>query len=50
MLFFLDRPSLGLTLIQVIMNIAIYPLVVLLSQTLLGVRRQAARDATLGAV
>ncbi|KPA21459.1 hypothetical protein shim_21640 [Shimia sp. SK013] len=50
MLFFLDRPSLGLTLIQVIMNIAIYPFVVLLSQTLFGVRRQAARDATLGAV
>ncbi|SFL10619.1 rod shape-determining protein MreD [Shimia haliotis] len=45
---FVDPPSLGLTLIQVLMNFATYPLVVLLSQVLFGVRRQAARDGHLG--
>lgn len=47
--FFLDRPSLGLTLIQAMMNIATYPLVVLLSQMLFGVRRQDVRDGNVGA-
>ncbi|MGR3714016.1 MAG: rod shape-determining protein MreD [Shimia sp.] len=49
MVFFLDRPSLGLTLIQVMMNIAVYPFVVLVSQVVFGVRRQAVRDGNLGA-
>ncbi|TCK98945.1 rod shape-determining protein MreD [Shimia isoporae] len=49
MMFFVDRPSLGLTLIQAMMNVAAYPLVVLLSQVFFGVRRQAARDGQFGA-
>ncbi|MCP4819156.1 MAG: rod shape-determining protein MreD [Shimia sp.] len=47
--FFLDRPSLGLTLIQALMNVATYPLVVLFSQLLFGVRRQQAHDSNVGA-
>lgn len=49
MVFFLDRPTLGLALIEAIMNIACYPLVVLLSQILFGVRRQDVRDGHMGA-
>ncbi len=47
-LFFLDRPSLGLTLIQAMMNIGTYPLVVLLSQILFGVRRLQVHDSNVG--
>ena len=42
-------PSLGLMLMQVLMTIAAYPLVVVLSQVLLGVRRATAHDTALGA-
>lgn len=44
MLFFVERASLGLTLMQVIMNIVIYPAIVLLSSALFGVRRAPARE------
>ncbi len=48
-IFLLPLPSLGLMLMQVIMNIAIYPLVVLLSHVLFGVRRATVHDSGLGA-
>jgi rod shape-determining protein MreD len=39
--FFIPAPSLGLVLIQLIMTIALYPLVVLISHVLFSVRRPA---------
>lgn len=48
-LMLLPLPSLGLMLMQVIMNIAIYPVLVVLSHFLLGVRRSHAPDRGLGA-
>lgn len=39
--FFLSKPSLSLSLIQLGMTIALYPVVVLLSHLLLGVRKSA---------
>ncbi|SMP28956.1 rod shape-determining protein MreD [Shimia sagamensis] len=47
-IFLLPLPSLGLMLMQTIMNIAIYPGVVFLSHLLFGVRRSSVHD-TLGA-
>jgi len=45
-----EQAHIALILVQVIMTIAVYPLVVLLSQSLLGVRRLSPADAeTLGA-
>ncbi len=44
-IFLLPLPSLGLMLMQTIMNIAIYPGVVFLSHILFGVRRATAHDA-----
>ncbi|WP_068248986.1 rod shape-determining protein MreD [Tritonibacter horizontis] len=45
-----EHAHIALLMIQVIMTIAVYPIVVLLSQTLLGVRRLSAADAeTMGA-
>ncbi|WP_422054173.1 rod shape-determining protein MreD [Shimia sp.] len=44
-IFLLPLPSLGLMLMQTIMNIAIYPGVVFLSHLLFGVRRATAHDA-----
>ncbi|PSL22170.1 rod shape-determining protein MreD [Shimia abyssi] len=48
-LFFVERASLGLTLMQVIMNVMIYPFIVLLSAGIFGVRRSAVRDTGMGA-
>lgn len=44
-IFLLPLPSLGLMLMQTIMNIAIYPGVVFLSHLLFGVRRSSVHDA-----
>jgi rod shape-determining protein MreD len=45
-----EQAHIALILVQVIMTIAAYPLVVLISQSLFGVRRLSAADAeTLGA-
>ncbi|WP_197915574.1 rod shape-determining protein MreD [Thiosulfatihalobacter marinus] len=49
-IFMVHHVPLGLPLMQVIMNIAIYPLVVFLSAILCGVRRTKARDTAMGAV
>ncbi|MDA5558435.1 rod shape-determining protein MreD [Shimia sp. MMG029] len=48
-LMLLPVPPLGLMLMQVIMNIAIYPVIVVLSHFLFGVRRSTAPDGGLGA-
>lgn len=45
----LPQPSLGLMLMQVIMNIAVYPVIVVLSHFLFGIRRTHAQDGGLGA-
>ncbi|SEO19723.1 rod shape-determining protein MreD [Salinihabitans flavidus] len=42
--FLVDQVPLGLTLIQTIMSAAVYPLVVLVSWFLLGLRKLSARD------
>lgn len=47
--FLVQSVPLGLPLMQVIMNIAVYPLVVFLSAILCGVRRTKARDTAMGA-
>lgn len=47
--FLLDTASLGLILVQVMLNIAIYPFVVLLSHLLFGVRRATVHDGSQGA-
>ncbi len=47
--FLLDTASLGLILMQVMLNIAIYPVVVLLSHLLFGVRRATVHDGSQGA-
>ena len=39
-----DQAPLGLSLMQMIMTLLIYPVVVMLSQTLLGVRKLAPGD------
>ncbi|MFK7938348.1 MAG: rod shape-determining protein MreD [Roseovarius sp.] len=39
-----DRPPLGLSLMQLVMTLAAYPLVVLASQFLMGVRKQTPGD------
>ncbi len=48
-LMLLPLPSLGLMLMQVIMNIAVYPVIVILSHFLFGVRRTHTQDGSLGA-
>ncbi|WP_435141207.1 rod shape-determining protein MreD [Pseudopelagicola sp. nBUS_19] len=47
-IFFVERDSLGLSLMQVIMNVMAYPVVVFLSATLLGLRHSTARDTSMG--
>ena len=49
MVFFVERASFGLTLMQAIMNISLYPLIVMLSSGLFGVRRAPARETGMGA-
>ncbi|MGX9351183.1 rod shape-determining protein MreD [Shimia sp. W99] len=49
MVFFVERASLGLTLMQTIMNISLYPLIVMLSSGLFGVRHAPARETGMGA-
>ncbi|MEX0282447.1 MAG: rod shape-determining protein MreD, partial [Arenibacterium sp.] len=45
----LPLPSLGVSMIQMVLTILAYPLVVLVTQTLMGVRKLAPSDAgTLG--
>jgi len=44
-LFFIDRVGVGLSVMRLLMTVAIYPLVVLLSASLLGVRRITAAEA-----
>ncbi|MEP2531870.1 rod shape-determining protein MreD [Shimia sp.] len=46
--FLIERASLGLTLMQLIMNVIAYPFVVFLSSVLLGVRRTTVRDNGMG--
>jgi rod shape-determining protein MreD len=48
-LMLLPLPSLGLMLMQVIMSIALYPIIVVLSHFLFGVRRSHTPDRGLGA-
>ncbi len=48
-IFMVERSSLGLTLMQAMMNIAVFPLVVALSKLIFGVGRARARDAGMGA-
>ncbi|CUH54357.1 hypothetical protein [Shimia marina] len=48
-LVLLPTPSLGLMLMQVMMNIAVYPLVVFISHILFGVRRANVHDSAVGA-
>lgn len=43
-LFVLDRPPLGLQLMQLVMTLAFYPLVVIISQIIFGVRKQVPGD------
>ena len=43
-LFVLDRPVLGLSLMQLVMTLLIYPLVAFGSQVIFGVRKQAPGD------
>jgi rod shape-determining protein MreD len=45
MLVVVQPPQLGLSLIQVVLTIAVYPLVVAITQTLMGVRKLAPGDA-----
>ncbi len=40
-----EQPHIALVLVQVIMTIAVYPVVILVSQSLLGVRRLSPADA-----
>lgn len=47
-LFLLEQVSFGLMLMQVMMNVAFYPVVVLLSHLFCGVRRSSARESGLG--
>ncbi len=43
-LFLVDRPSLGLSLMQLVMTLVAYPLVAFGSQVIFGVRKQAPGD------
>lgn len=43
-LLVVDQAPLGLSLIQLIMTLAVYPLVVLISQTVFGIRKRAPGD------
>ncbi len=44
-LFFVDQVSFGLSILRLLMTIAVYPVVVVLSATLFGVRRITAAEA-----
>ncbi|GAA6179665.1 MULTISPECIES: rod shape-determining protein MreD [unclassified Shimia] len=48
-IFLLPLPSLGLMLMQMMMNVALYPAVVFLSHVLFGIRRATVHEATMGA-
>lgn len=48
MLMVLPQPSLGLSLVQALLTIAIYPLVVLVSQLVFGVRTQTQAELASG--
>ncbi len=48
-IFLVEQVSFGLMLMQVMMNVAVYPVIVLLSHLLFGVRRSNARDTGQGA-
>lgn len=50
MVFLVEQASFGLMLMQVLMNVAIYPIVVLASHLFCGVRRSTARESGLRAV